>query len=58
MISPEFPKATEVVANTSIENDSIELIPIEDEDSIEIVATKVVIDSISTDSGKIGDWGE
>lgn len=55
MISPEFPKAIEVVANTSIENDSIELIPIEDEDSIEIVATKVVIDSISTDSGKIGD---
>lgn len=56
MIKPEFPKATKVVANTSTETDVVELTPIDD--PIGVVATKVVIDSISVESDKLEIEGE
>lgn len=53
MINPEFPEATEVVANVSTEFGYVELTPVEDEEPIQIIASKVVIDSISIEKGKI-----
>lgn len=53
MVEPKFPKATEKVANVSTENGSVETQPILDKDPIRVIVTEVVVDSISTESGKL-----
>lgn len=54
MINPVFYNATKVGVETSLEKDSLKL-EFDEYEDVEINTTKVVVDSITVENGKVGE---